>query len=227
MPSHDAYQINENRISGSVLDWPSPSGDENVIRTQPLPLLAVALRCSLSGVPSDLLKPEEISQKIPSRIILDARCTANGRFGPASTPASSNVPTPVPSTPSTPSSISSLTLSEPPTPPRSASQERLPHGHTHDPEIPVAIPVATPVAAPTSRQIPPQPNPQPPRTTFYNDDDEPMPDEKMFYRDRRTNENPHDFKKRIMSRFIGKAMQDAEKIEALGLCMASGGAADT
>jgi hypothetical protein len=54
-----------------------------------------------------------------------------------------------------------------------------------------------------------------------------MAEEKMFYGDGRAGESPHDFKKRVMQRFMGKGMNDAEKVEALGLGMASGSPADT
>ncbi|KAJ7487191.1 hypothetical protein B0H11DRAFT_2230504 [Mycena galericulata] len=54
-----------------------------------------------------------------------------------------------------------------------------------------------------------------------------MTEEKMFYGDGRAGESPHDFKKKVMQRFMGKTMTNAEKVEALGLGMASGSAADT
>lgn len=50
--------------------------------------------------------------------------------------------------------------------------------------------------------------------------------EKLFYGDGRTGENPHDYKKRVMMRFVGKKMDEAEKVEALGLGMASSSDAD-
>ncbi|KAJ7143060.1 hypothetical protein C8R44DRAFT_196750 [Mycena epipterygia] len=53
-----------------------------------------------------------------------------------------------------------------------------------------------------------------------------MTEEKMFYGDGRAGESPHDFKKKVMQKFMGKGMTDAEKIEALGLGMASGSPAD-
>ncbi|KAJ7459534.1 hypothetical protein B0H11DRAFT_1924399 [Mycena galericulata] len=48
----------------------------------------------------------------------------------------------------------------------------------------------------------------------------------MFYGDGRAGESPHNFKKRVMQKFMGKGMNDAEKIEALSLGMASGSLAD-
>ncbi|KAJ7174698.1 hypothetical protein C8R46DRAFT_93138 [Mycena filopes] len=54
-----------------------------------------------------------------------------------------------------------------------------------------------------------------------------MTEEKMFYGDGRAGESPHDFKKKVQARFMGKGMSDAEKVEALGLGMASGSPADT
>jgi hypothetical protein len=54
-----------------------------------------------------------------------------------------------------------------------------------------------------------------------------MAEEKMFYGDGRAGESPHDFKKKVMQRFMGKGISDAEKVEALGLGMASGSPADT
>ncbi|KAJ7767442.1 hypothetical protein DFH07DRAFT_769549 [Mycena maculata] len=53
-----------------------------------------------------------------------------------------------------------------------------------------------------------------------------MTDVKMFYGDGRSGESPHDFKKMVMQRFMGKGLSDTEKIEALGLGMASGSLAD-
>jgi hypothetical protein len=60
--------------------------------------------------------------------------------------------------------------------------------------------------------------------TAYIDDE--MTEEKMFYGDGRPGENPHDFKKRLMQRFMGKNLGDADKVEALGLGLASGSPAD-
>ncbi|KAJ7440215.1 hypothetical protein B0H11DRAFT_2253171 [Mycena galericulata] len=71
----------------------------------------------------------------------------------------------------------------------------------------------------------PAPLPPPPRQLPYIDDDD-IAEEKMFYGDGRAGESPHDFKKRVMQKFMGKGMNDAEKIEALGLGMASGSLAD-
>ncbi|KAJ7302878.1 hypothetical protein DFH08DRAFT_826203 [Mycena albidolilacea] len=53
-----------------------------------------------------------------------------------------------------------------------------------------------------------------------------MLEEKIFYGDGRPGESPHNFKK-VMQKFMGKGMTDAEKIEALSLGMASGSPADT
>jgi hypothetical protein len=54
-----------------------------------------------------------------------------------------------------------------------------------------------------------------------------MPDPQMFHGDGRAKENPHDYKKNLMLKFMGKNLSDAEKIEALGLGMASGSTADS
>ncbi|KAF8144509.1 hypothetical protein K438DRAFT_1992759 [Mycena galopus ATCC 62051] len=57
-------------------------------------------------------------------------------------------------------------------------------------------------------------------------DDEDMPEQPMFHGDGRPKENAHDYKKNLMLKFVGKGLSDAEKIEALGLGMASGSPAD-
>jgi hypothetical protein len=62
------------------------------------------------------------------------------------------------------------------------------------------------------------------QTAYIEDDD--MAEEKMFYGDGRAGESPHDFKKKVQQRFMGKGMMDLEKVEALGLGMASGSPAD-
>ncbi|KAJ7656773.1 hypothetical protein DFH06DRAFT_1198530 [Mycena polygramma] len=53
-----------------------------------------------------------------------------------------------------------------------------------------------------------------------------MVEEKMFHGDGKDGESAHNFKKKVMQRFMGKGMNDEEKIEALGLGMASGSPAD-
>ncbi|KAJ7184888.1 hypothetical protein C8R46DRAFT_1065387 [Mycena filopes] len=54
-----------------------------------------------------------------------------------------------------------------------------------------------------------------------------MPEQEMFHGDGRSKENPHDYKKNLMLKFMGKGLSDLEKKEALGLGMASGSTADS
>ncbi|KAF8145311.1 hypothetical protein K438DRAFT_2099566 [Mycena galopus ATCC 62051] len=65
-----------------------------------------------------------------------------------------------------------------------------------------------------------------PRNRIPLIDDEDMPEQPMFHGDGRPKENAHDYKKNLMLKFVGKGLSDAEKIEALGLGMASGSPAD-
>ncbi|KAJ6496020.1 hypothetical protein C8R45DRAFT_1094289 [Mycena sanguinolenta] len=89
-------------------------------------------------------------------------------------------------------------------------------------------------ASPTAFPTPFVPNPivpaaqhvQPARKRIPYIEDEDMPEEKMFYGDGRAGESPHDFKKKVMQRFTGKGMSDAEKIAVLGYGLASGSPAD-
>ncbi|KAJ7158280.1 hypothetical protein C8R43DRAFT_1124888 [Mycena crocata] len=91
---------------------------------------------------------------------------------------------------------------------------------TTSPRAPIQSP-----AAPTNTVAPVQL--QPSRVQLpYIDDDE-MPEEKMFHGDGRPGESPHDFKKKVMARFVGKTMTEAEKVDALGYGLASGSTADT
>ncbi|KAJ7065765.1 hypothetical protein C8F01DRAFT_1126567 [Mycena amicta] len=48
----------------------------------------------------------------------------------------------------------------------------------------------------------------------------------MFYGDGRVTENPQDYKKKVQQRHVGKGMSDEEKMDSLGLGMASESAAD-
>ncbi|KAJ6527631.1 hypothetical protein DFH09DRAFT_1186599 [Mycena vulgaris] len=91
---------------------------------------------------------------------------------------------------------------------------------------PTTFAAPSPSTPATQSAVVPPPPPPPPRVQRpYIDDDE-MAEEKMFYGDGRAGESPHDFKKKVMQKFMGKGMNDVEKIEALGLGMASGSLAD-
>ncbi|KAJ7776514.1 hypothetical protein DFH07DRAFT_766712 [Mycena maculata] len=97
---------------------------------------------------------------------------------------------------------------------------------------PTAVPAPPPVTQTTispAQVPPPAPAAQNPVRIQrpYIDDDDEMTDAKMFYGDGRSGESPHNFKKTVMQRFTGKGLSDDEKIEALGLGMASGSLADT
>ncbi|KAJ6618230.1 hypothetical protein B0H10DRAFT_1947637 [Mycena sp. CBHHK59/15] len=88
---------------------------------------------------------------------------------------------------------------------------------------PSAFTAPAPITPTVQYPAPPQP---PPRAQVPYIEDDDMAEEKMFYGDWRAGESPHDFKKKVMQKFMGKGMSNAEKVEALGLGMASGSPAD-